>query len=129
MTNERSNIQLMSNVYPVDVRQGRIDFARNEAFVSQVADQEALKRIIQRRYGRVNDYRILEKYASTMPGFQDWQLRRVVGCDACTLAPRGEKPWGFRVTDGRYEEVCRCDQTECQHYGECRPKTERTDAD
>ena len=125
MTPDRSNVHMTSNVYPVATENGRIDFHMNAKFVSHVADKEALRKIIEAKYGRVNDHRQLERYASSIPGIQDWQMRRIAGCDSCSYAEVGDKPWGSRIVNGKYVTVCRCERRQCTYFKECRPEEDQ----
>jgi hypothetical protein len=129
MNTERSNLHMTSNVYPVNAPEGEVDFYSNSDFIKQIADPAILKILINERYGGANDYRLLERYARALHGIQEWQIRRLKGCDTCSDADTGDRPWGFRIRrDGTYEEICRCQRKECMRYVECRPDLEKTNA-
>jgi len=126
MNTERSNLHMTSNVYPVKAPKGQFD-VYNPDFIKQIADPAILKNLINERYGGANDYRVLERYARALHGIQEWQIRRLRGCDTCPDADAGDRPWGFRIRrDGRYEEICRCQKRECRHYAGCRRDLEET---
>ena len=127
MIDERSNVQMTSNVYPVVVDAGRIDMRRNAAFVSAISDCAALKRIVSMCYGAGSDFREMARYASALPGIHDWQLRKIEGCDECSLA-EGDRPWGIRIENGTHIEVCRCDRRQCRHFTDCRREEEHGNA-
>ena len=121
MNIERSNVHMTSNVYPVQACDDRIDFGSNPNFIAQLADREALRQLVRMQYGSVNDHRLMMQYAESMPGLQDWQARRIGGCDSCSYAEPGDKPWGAQIVSGKYIQICRCEKSECVRFTECRP--------
>ncbi len=120
MSETKSNIHLLSNVYRVSAPDGRIRIEDNPEFVGRISDIAALKKLLQFKYGRIGRWRIEVECIQNLPGIQDWQVRRMKGCDECDLAGPGERPWGFLIENGEYHEVCKCDKQECRLYSECR---------
>jgi hypothetical protein len=62
------------------------------------------------------------RYAGTIRGISDWQVKRVGIPDTCALAPAGEKPWGVSIVDGKLKYVCKCKIRECPRINECKPE-------
>lgn len=118
---------MVSNVYPATVHDGAIPlFAEeNRAFLARILDRRALRKLIEMRFGRLNDDRLMGQYADTMPGLSKWQARRITLSDGCAYAEPDEKPWGVTLHKGEFREVCKCRRRRCQHFSECRPEEPR----
>lgn len=128
MNTERSNVQMTSNVYPVETQDGHIDIENNEAFVARIAGRSALRRIVQMRYGGINDWRMYEKYARMIPGMQEWQVRAIVHADSGPGCEPGDRPWGPVRHGDEITEECRCDNTRCVYFKQCRSDLEKPNA-
>lgn len=123
MKTERSNLQIISNVYPVNVTGNRIDMKANSRFVSRITDRDALRRLVDMIHPGLNYDELRIRYAKTIPGLSDWHANRVGIPDTCALAPPGEKPWGVSIVHGELKYVCKCEIRECEKFNnECRPE-------
>ena len=120
MKTERSNVQIISNVYPVKVTGNRIDMQANTQFVSRIVDRDALRRLVDMIYPGLNYDKLRIRYAKTIPGISDWQANRIGIPDTCALAPSGEKPWGVLIVHGELKYVCKCEMRGCKKFNECR---------
>ena len=116
----KSNIQLISNVYPVKVDGEHIDFRESRHFVARVWDREALIKLFRYVCHIPPDTRLLKNYANGIHGISQWQIKRIMNSDECSLCP-GEKPWGIVIRGDNFEEVCRCERHECSEFKRCRP--------
>lgn len=122
MKTKQSNVQVTSNVYPVNVRDNRIDMEANPRFVSRITNRTALRRLVDIVHPGLNYDDLRIRYAKTIPGISDWQVKRVGIPDACSLAPAGEKPWGVSIVYGELKYVCKCKFRECPRISECKPE-------
>lgn len=123
---KNSNIQLLSNVYPVKANGERIDFTENRNFVARVWDRGALIKFFKFVHHTLPDARILERYTNGIHGLSKWQIRRIMNPDDCSLCP-GEKPWGIVIRGENFDEVCKCDRRDCNEFSKCRPDMETKD--
>ena len=128
MKTDRSNVHMTSNVYPVKAEDGRINMSQNEDFVANVADRSALRGVVEMRYGRLSDWRLYERYARTIPGLREWQVRAIVHADSGPGCDRGDRPWGPVRRGDTILEECRCDKTACAYFRQCRPDREKPNA-
>ncbi len=126
MTTENSNLHLPSNIYPIQVgNDGLADlFAEeNRGFLSRIMNRPALRKLVQMKYGGLNDDGLIRKYLRGIPGISEMQTKLATMPTGCALAEPGERPWGLLLLNGEYREVCRCDRTNCsRYYAECRPE-------
>lgn len=120
MNVQRSSVNLLSNVYPVKVSDGKIDIDKNSEFVGRIMDRSALKKLVCMRHQGVRYHNDYVRYLLTIPGVQNLQIRRMEGCDECSLAEPGDKPWGFIIVNGHYYEICKCIKQECRLFKECK---------
>lgn len=121
MKPERSNLQITSNVYPVNVTENYINMKANSLFVSRITDRDALRRLVDIIHPGLN-YNDQRNYAQTIPGISDWQAKRIKIPDECALSPTGERPWGFSIINGELNYVCKCNIRSCGHFDKCRPE-------
>lgn len=124
MNDQRSNVNLLSNIYPVKVLDGKIEFKSDIEFVGRIMDRSALKKLVFMVCGHMAYHEQIVEYLKTINGIQDLQIRRMEGCDECALAERGEKPYGFMIESGQYREICKCIKMNCSKFKECRPDME-----
>lgn len=122
MKAEHSNIQIISNVYPVKVTANRIDMKANDRFVSRITDRDALRRLVDLIYPGLNYDEQRVRYAKKIPGISSWQVDRIEKPDTCSFAPPGEKPWGVSIVFGELKYICKCEIRECKKFNECRPE-------
>lgn len=130
MKNNKSNIHVVSNVYPVKMTGDTIDMMNNEEFISKIIERKALRRLVDMVFRGVGlrDDKDKVEHARKIPGITDWQAKRIGTPDEDThpYALRhtpGEKQWGIVISGGKTEYVCKCRLINCpMYYTECRPE-------
>lgn len=124
----RSNVHMTSNVYPVNVRNNLVHISENSSYVARIQDKAALRKIVALRWGEQNTAELWERYARQTPGFEEWQVKRINHVPSCVHCEPGDASWGLAYENGRYVEVCKCQNRSCEQYATCRPKVEKPDA-
>ncbi len=119
---KRSNLQMISNVYPVDVTGDLIDLKANSQFTSRITNRNALRLLVeminpQQNY---NDIRVANRPKAE--GLLDWQVTILRTPVTCSLSPSGEIPWGLQIVDGKINYICKCDFRSCPEFEKCRPE-------
>ncbi len=128
MKAERSNVHMTSNVFPVAVKEDKINFDKNLRFVSCVADRKALCKLVEQRHGALGDWRLYKKYARSIPGIREWQVDAIVDADSGPVCEPGDRPWGPVQHGDMIVIECRCRRTGCHYFKQCRPDSERMNA-
>jgi len=126
MSKNTSSIHFTSNVFPVNVSDGRINFNENDEYIEKITDRSALKKLFRLQYGGTIDERdyLQSLRSNPIPGIKEWQIKRFETPDECALAEKGEKPWGLIIKDGKYFEICKCLKKDCREFKICRSDLE-----
>ncbi len=105
MSNEKSTLEYLSNIQWID------DSKLNDtAYMKHVHDPFSLERMMQ----KINDCRI--EYHMT--SLQEHEMKAAAG--HCAFAFKNDYPWGTIELDGYKKVVCKCINTECQLFNQCR---------
>lgn len=105
MSKEKSTLGYLSNIQWIDITK-----ENDISYMRYVHDPFSLEKMIsKRREGKIN------YYPSSLQGKE---FKHVAG--HCAYAFKNDYPWGTVSDREGQSVVCKCINTECPHFGECR---------
>lgn len=112
----RSNIKIVSNIYPVS----RSQIVEDPEFRKQVRGRKALKRMVRFLIGFDVDDEYCEQCLKSC-GIENWQMEMFDKDKPCSLRiAMSDYPWGAVLDNGVVKVVCRCKKKFCREFSKCR---------